>query len=379
MRTLPASDMESPGSAVETASSPSAPRKTKMILTLGPALESAPALRSVLEAGVSVLRLNLTIINRDAALKAVYAIRSVSTELQRPVALLLEISTAADASDAAAFTENELAELRFGLECGVDWIAVPAGRDGILIRQARQFLSEAKRGNIGVLAKIDSGATSAALDGWLVDADGFLLGSASNPANSVAVQKCASARKPAVIPVNAKAEVSDALAAQPDALLLTEAVTSNATPQDAVSALDGLIRQLEASQVVAATGVPTPATGAEEAIVAAMQQAAETQAEALVLLTRSGQAAVRCAAWRPRTARVVVFTPDARLARRLRLHYALDSVVLPFGARTQSSFVAAEKLLRERDLVARGAKAIFLSDPADSDDSPSPAQIRTMS
>lgn len=381
MRTLLASEMESPGNPATRVSSSSAPRKTKMILTLGPALESAAALRGVLEAGVSVFRLNLALIHRDAALKAVYAIRSISTELQRPVALLLEISAAIARADAAALTENELADLRFGLECGVDWIAVPAGRDGNLIRQSRQFLSEAKRGYIGVLARVDSGATSAELDGWLADADGFLLVSANNSANQVAVQKCVSARKPAVIPVNGQGEVSNALSAQPDALLFTEVGGSNATPPESVRAFDNLIRQLEASHAVAAADVPAPTTGAEAAIIGAMKQTAEAPAEALVLLSRSGQAAIRCAAWRPRTARVVVFTPDARLARLLRLHYALESVVLPFGARTQSSFVAAEKLLRERGLVTRGAKAVFLSDSADSDSDtdPIPAQIRTIS
>ncbi len=375
---LPASAVDSPEDPIAALPPPNALRQTKLIFTLGPTLESAPLLRAMLEAGVSAFRLNPRLIDHDRALKAVYAIRSISTELERPVALLLDLPASTGGPDAVAFSEDELADIRFGLDCGVDWIAVPAGRDGTLVRQIRQLLSEAKRSAIGVPARIDRGATSAALDESLALSDGLVLGSASDPANPLAARKCAVAGKLAVIPVDAHSEVPDALSAHPDALLFTEAGGVNATSPDALRELEGLILRLEMARPAAEPDAHLPGTEAEDAIIQTMRKAMEAGAEAIVLLTRSGPAAIRCAACRPRTARVVVCTPDVRLARRLGLHYALESAVLPFGAGTRISFTAAEKSLRARGLVARGAKVAFLVDSLDSAAGPSLAQIRTM-
>ena len=66
------------------------PRKTKIIATLGPATEDGEVLRGLLEAGVSVFRLNMSHSRHDAAAKLIYAARSISTELNRPISLLLD-------------------------------------------------------------------------------------------------------------------------------------------------------------------------------------------------------------------------------------------------------------------------------------------------
>jgi pyruvate kinase len=47
-------------------------------------------LRGLLEAGVSVFRLNMSHSRHDAAAKLIYAARSISTELNRPISLLLD-------------------------------------------------------------------------------------------------------------------------------------------------------------------------------------------------------------------------------------------------------------------------------------------------
>jgi hypothetical protein len=92
-------------------------RNTKIIATLGPATESGDVVRRVLEAGVSVFRVNLGCISRESALKAIYAIRSISTELQRPVSLLLDTQPLlGHVSNSPAITESDWADIRFGLE-----------------------------------------------------------------------------------------------------------------------------------------------------------------------------------------------------------------------------------------------------------------------
>jgi pyruvate kinase len=86
--------------------------------------------------------------------------------------------------------------------------------------------------------------------------------------------------------------------------------------------------------------------------------------------------AALCAALRPRLARVFVFTPDARLARRLR--YALEPIVLPFSEQPKDTMQAAENVLLERTFLAPGAKVVFVTDILDQDKRISSVQVRVV-
>jgi pyruvate kinase len=360
-------------------------RKTKIIATVGPASENGDVLRSLLDAGVSVFRLDLLRISRESAIKAVYALRSISTELQRPVSLVLETQLSLGrAPDAPAISESDWADLRFGLECGVDWLAVSAGRDGEAVRQTRQFLTEQKRNNISILARLENPSDLVALDQIIEAADGIILGGVnpasecSGTANLIYVQKCVSARKLVVISTGANAGVTSALSARPDALLLVEEPSVATNPLQSVRAFDGLIRREESNDLVERPSAVGLMTEADRAIAAALQQANEIKAEAIVVLTRSGYSAALCAALRPRESRVFVFTPDARLARRLRLRYALEPIVLPFGTATKTTITAAETLLRERKCLPPGAKMVFITDAPNQDQPASSMQVREL-
>ena len=358
-------------------------RKTKIIATLGPATENGDVLRIVLEAGVSVFRVNLACISRQSALKAVYAIRSISTELQRPVSLLLETQLSSGcAPDSPAITEGDWADIRFGLEAGVDWLAVSAGRDGEAVRQLRQFLAEQKKTNISILARIENPSALVALDQIIQDADGIILGDV-NPASEcpgketrLLVQKCLSARKLAVIAAGVNEDVTSMLSAQPDALLLGEETSVGSNPLESVQTLDGVIRREESNQLCEAPADIVLTTKQDQTIAAAVQQADEMKSEAIVVFTRLGNSATLCAALRPRQSRVFVFTPDARLARRLRLRYALEPIVLPFAAQPKATIAAAEKVLRERKFVAPGAKVVFITDWLEEGERTSSVQVR---
>lgn len=368
---------------------PTLSRQTKIIATLGPATASGEVLRRLLEAGVSVFRVNLACIGRESALKAVYAIRSISTELQRPVALLLDTQLSPGGAPAApAITESDWADLRFGLECGVDWLAVSAGRDGEAVRQLRQFLTEQKRTHISILARIENPSAAVALDQILQDADGiFFVGDDIANERPTAkllrewqaiIPKCVSARKLAVIVTGANADATSVLFAQPDAVMLTVETSVGANPLQSVQTLDGWIRQEESNDRREAPAAVALTTKQDQTVAVAVQQANELKAEAIVVLTRLGNSAALCAALRPRPARVFVFTPDARLARRLRLRYALEPIVLPFCAQPKATIAAAEKVLRERKLLAPGAKVVFITDLPDQDQPTNSVQVRTL-
>lgn len=378
-------------------------RQTKIIATLGPATEDGDVLRSILEAGVSVFRVNLACITRASALKAVYAIRSISTELQRPVSLLLEAQPSPrPTADSSAISESDWDTIRFGIECGVDWMVVASGRDGEAVRQLRQFLADQKRTNISILARIEGRPSAAALHQIIQTADGILLDRHSCDAELPdgqgpnhrhrAIQQSANARKPVIITTRIpETAIHDAtvrlpeMAAtmwavheQPDALLLGGETSTGALPLQSVQSLDRLIRQEESNGPrLMAPGVALE-TGQDHAVATAVRQADEMKADAIVIFTRSGNSASLCAALRPRQSRVFVFTPDARLARRLRLHYALETIALPFSAQPKATLRAAEKVLRERQFLRPGAQVVFVTDLIDQEQRTSSVQMRTL-
>jgi pyruvate kinase len=351
-------------------------RKTKIIATLNSASESGDVLRRLLEAGVSVFRLDLTTLSRAIAPKVIYALRSISTELHRPVSLLVEAQRSPGrAPDATVITESDWADVRFGLECGMDWLAVSAGCNGAAVRQLRQFLAEQKRQNIGILACLESPFPPSALDQIIQDADGLIFGG-FNPASEcpdpallhewrLIVQKCINSRKLAVIATGLNERVASALSAQPDALLLVEETGIAGNPLQRVQALDALIRSEEFNEIRGPQTATDLTTEADKAIAAAVQDANATKADVIVVLTRSGTSAALCAALRPRQTRVFVFTPDARLARRLRLRYALEPIVIQFSTATKATITSAERILRERKWLPPGARVVFLTDALD--------------
>jgi pyruvate kinase len=353
-------------------------RKTKIIATLGPASDSSDVLRSLMTAGVCVFRLNLACISREAALKVVFGIRAISAELHRPVSLLLDTQVSpAPAADSPAISESDWADIRLGLECGVDWLAVSAGHNGDAVRQLRQFLVGQKRGSLGILARIKDPAPLATLDQIIQDADGIILDGGNLADERLAgnvstawpliwqqiVQNCVRARKLAVIATDVNADMAATLFSKPDALLLTQETSAGSNPLQSVRTLDRLIRQ-EESRDGRDTPITVPlATEADQVVASAVQQAGELPAEAMILLTRTEHSAALGAALRPVHARVFVFTPDARLARRLRLRYALETVVMPFSDRPKANLRDAGKLLLERRLLSPGAKVVWLCDP----------------
>ena len=66
-------------------------RRTKIVATIGPASREPSMLRELLRAGVNVCRLNCSHATPDALRSDIARIRRISAELDRPVAILLDL------------------------------------------------------------------------------------------------------------------------------------------------------------------------------------------------------------------------------------------------------------------------------------------------
>src|SRR5580700_1070047 len=67
-------------------------RRTKIVCTIGPATNSPSALRQLVEAGMDVARLNFSHGSHDSHAQVIAELRKLSTELDRPIAILQDLS-----------------------------------------------------------------------------------------------------------------------------------------------------------------------------------------------------------------------------------------------------------------------------------------------
>ncbi len=65
-------------------------RKTKIICTIGPATDSFPMLERLANAGMDIVRLNMSHGDHESALSVIKAIRTLNRKLNSPVAILLD-------------------------------------------------------------------------------------------------------------------------------------------------------------------------------------------------------------------------------------------------------------------------------------------------
>jgi pyruvate kinase len=67
------------------------PRRTKIVATIGPASESAPVLRKMIEAGMDVARIGLAHGSVDEALAKYHTIRGVAADLGRTIGIMVDL------------------------------------------------------------------------------------------------------------------------------------------------------------------------------------------------------------------------------------------------------------------------------------------------
>jgi pyruvate kinase len=68
-----------------------APRRTKILATIGPASESEAVLREMIDAGMDAVRLNLSHGTLEEALATHARVRALAEELGRPVGTLVDL------------------------------------------------------------------------------------------------------------------------------------------------------------------------------------------------------------------------------------------------------------------------------------------------
>ncbi len=249
-------------------------------------------------------------------------------------------------------TEKDHRDLAFGMELGVDWVALS-------FVQRPQDLVEAKRlvaGRAGVLAKLEKPSAIEQLDEIVKLADALMvargdLGVELPPEDVPAVQKqiiysSRRAGKPVVVatqmlesmiaaPTPTRAEASDVATAiydGADAVMLSGETAVGKYPIEAVSMMDRIIKRVEVDPLyrkITDAERRAPEHTASDAISAAARQTAETiSTAAIVTFSSSGSTTMRAARERP-VVPILGLTPSLATYRRMVLAWGVHSLMTP--------------------------------------------------
>ncbi len=249
----------------------------------------------------------------------------------------------------SALTKKDLEDLRFGLQMGIDWVALSFVQRPQDIVEARKLVA----GRAGIMAKLEKPLALNSLEEIVNLSDAIMvargdLGVEIPPEEVPSLQKhmvnvCRESGKPVIIatqmlesmvesPSPTRAEASDVATARydgADAVMLSAETAVGAYPNEAVTIMDRIIRRVEKDplylQQMEATRTAPEATAAD-AITAAVRQVSETiSAAVIVTFTSTGSTTLRASRERPRVP-IMGLTPRLDTARRLALAWGVHSV-----------------------------------------------------
>jgi pyruvate kinase len=246
-------------------------------------------------------------------------------------------------------TEKDHRDLRFGLELGVDWVALSFVQRPDDVAEARKIVD----GRAGILVKLEKPSAIDHLDGIIELADALMvargdLGVEMPPEDVPGLQKriiraCRHAGKPVVVatqmlesmihaPTPTRAEASDVATAVydgADAVMLSAETAAGDYPVESVAMMNRIVNRVERDplyRTLLGAEHTHPEETAADAITAAARQVARTiSAAAIVTFTTTGSTTLRAARERPPVP-ILGLTPRGDTARRLSLVWGVHSV-----------------------------------------------------
>ncbi|MEK7405931.1 MAG: pyruvate kinase [Acidobacteriota bacterium] len=288
-----------------------------------------------------------------------------------------------------ALTDKDMADLRFGLEAGVDLIGLSFVRGAGDVRVLREHLRARQVGRLipPIVAKIEKPEAWESLDGILEEADGVMV-ARGDLGVEVALEKVpfiqkaiierARLRGKFVITATqmlesmvenrspTRAEVSDvanAIYDGTDAVMLSAETSVGRHPVEAAGMMERIVAETEGP--LRRRGFPElplpPDAGIAEIVAQAAWQAARFACvSAIVVFTASGSSARLIACRRP-PAPLYALTPSETTARQLAPVYGVRAVVTPELRSTDEMLACLDRVLLERRLLNRGDKVVFVA------------------
>ena len=246
-------------------------------------------------------------------------------------------------------TEKDRADLEFGLDHGVDWVALSFVQRASDLDEIRELIA----GRAGLVSKIEKPSALVEIETIVQSSEAIMiargdLGVEIPPEDVPGRQKeiitlCRRESRPVIVatqmlesmtasPMPTRAEASDVATAiydGTDAVMLSAESATGAFPVEAVEVMDRIIRRTEAHEaygrsIAASREAPIDAAGSIAD--AGAKLACALRARCLVAYSVSGTTAHRVAARRPALPLIVV-TKETSVSRRMALVWGVRSVL----------------------------------------------------
>jgi pyruvate kinase len=279
-----------------------------------------------------------------------------------------------------AMTDKDREDLIFGLDRGVDWVALSFVRNPQDILEIKELISSAGK-NVPVIAKIEKHEAIEQMEEVLSLCDGVMVArgdlGVELPAEDVPIlQKrlIATANRLGIPIITAtqmldsmvnnprptRAEVSDvanAILDGTDAVMLSNETAVGNYPVEAVATMARIAERIEQEEAL------NPQTqklrrDSRQTIPNAISQAVGQISEnlgaaAIMTLTQTGATARNVSKFRPTTP-ILAITPHINVARQLQLVWGVKPLLLLELASTGKTFQAAINVAQEKNLLSQG-------------------------
>ncbi len=275
-----------------------------------------------------------------------------------------------------AVTEQDIEDIQFGINQGIDFIAASFTRKAEDVISVRRVVEEAGA-NVKIIAKIESREGIKNIDSILEAADGLMVArgdlGVEIPVEEVPVyqkemiRKCNLWGKPVIVatqmldsmirqprPTRAEAsDVANAILDGADAIMLSGETAAGRFPIEAVKMMDKIALRTEKAHWENRSS-RHPQLNVAEAISYASYTIAEDLAAAAILTpTQSGMTPYMISKYRPK-ALIIGATPFSTVARQLSLAWGVVSLLVPESAGTDELLSVSVNTAFAKGLVQSG-------------------------
>ncbi|MEC4818267.1 MAG: pyruvate kinase [Scytonema sp. PMC 1069.18] len=277
-----------------------------------------------------------------------------------------------------AMTEKDREDLMFGLDQGVDWVALSFVRNPQDMIEIKELISSTGK-QVPVIAKIEKHEAIEQMEAVLALCDGVMVArgdlGVELPAEDVPVlqKRLISTANRLGIPIitatqmldsmvnnprPTRAEVSDvanAILDGTDAVMLSNETAVGKYPVEAVATMARIAERIEQEEAQTATRLLKDSKRSiPNAISQAVGQIAEQLgASAIMTLTQTGATARNVSKFRPQTP-ILAVTPHVNVARQLQLVWGVKPLLMLELPSTGQTFQAAINVAQERGLLCEG-------------------------
>tara|TARA_Y100001970_G_scaffold294024_1_gene445975 strand:+ start:2859 stop:4649 length:1791 start_codon:yes stop_codon:yes gene_type:complete len=275
-----------------------------------------------------------------------------------------------------ALTEKDKIDLKFGLESGVDWIALSFVRNPSDIKEIKDLINQHGY-STPVVAKIEKFEAIDQIDSLLPLCDGVMVArgdlGVEMPAEEVPLLQKELIKKAnnLGIPIITATQMLDSMASSPrptraevsdvanaildgtDAVMLSNETAVGDYPIEAVKTMATIARRIEMDYPQKSIDSHLPCTIPNAISSAVSSIASQLDAAAIIPLTKSGSTAHNVSKFRPPTP-ILAIASEKSVARRLQLAWGVTPVLIESQERTSRTFSIAMQIAQEMGILNEG-------------------------